>query len=128
MRGRRLGRYLSALAVLVLVGCSLVVVDLSDIDRDCGAGRKLCGTGHCVDVNDPAYGCTRESCQPCALNNAVPQCDAGVCEVRACLYGFSCPTMTGCPDNILVDSRNCGDCNKVCDGGESCRDGQCVPL
>ena len=122
---RRCARPLLAIALLGAVGCSFVV-DTSDIDRGCGRGQKLCGVGHCVAQNDPAYGCTPDHCEPCALSNAIPICSGETCAVSACLFGFDCPNEAGCPVNTLVEFDNCGACGKSCNPGQSCRDGQCV--
>jgi len=116
---------LLAWASCAVFGCSFVV-DVSDIDRGCGQGRKLCGTGNCVEQDDPAYGCTRDHCEPCSLTNAIPTCAGETCVVSACLLGFGCPNEAGCPANILIEPQNCGGCNLSCASGESCRDGECV--
>jgi len=126
MTRRRLAQPFLAAALLGVFGCSLAV-EVSDIDRGCGAGRKLCGTGNCVDLSDPAYGCTRDHCEPCSLTNAIPACDGESCVVSACLLGFGCPNEAGCPANTLVESENCGACGQVCASPRSCRNGQCVP-
>jgi hypothetical protein len=118
-------RALLAAALFGVFSCSLVV-DVSDVDRGCGAGRKLCGTGHCVDQDDPAYGCTRDHCQPCSLMNAIPACEGETCVVQACLFGFGCANEAGCPANILIESLNCGACGVSCPDGASCRNGACA--
>jgi len=117
-------RPILAFLLFGMLGCSLLV-DTSDLERGCGEGWKLCGVGHCVQVNDPAYGCTREHCQPCALSNAIPACSGETCTVSACLFGFDCPNELGCPVNTLVEIDNCGACGKHCDSGQTCRDGRC---
>lgn len=121
----KVARSLLAAALLSAVGCSLAV-DASDVDRGCGAGRKLCGTGNCVAQDDPAYGCTVNHCEPCALMNATAGCSDHACVVKDCLLGFGCPNdQVGCPTNIFVDADNCGVCHHACDNA-SCRDGVCV--
>jgi hypothetical protein len=107
-------------------GCSLLV-DVSDVDRGCGPGRKLCGTGNCVEQSDPAYGCSVDHCEPCALTNAIPDCSGATCVVKACLFGFGCPNEAGCAANLLVESENCGTCGVACSADASCRDGVCAP-
>lgn len=124
-RAPKIAQALLAGALFGVVGCSLFV-DVSDVDRGCGAGRKLCGTGHCVDQDDPAYGCSVDHCEPCSLTNAIPDCEAGACVVRACLFGFGCQNEAGCPANILIETDNCGKCGQQCAAGDSCRDGMCV--
>ena len=125
MARRGLAQPLLAAALASIVGCSLAV-DVSDIDRGCASGQKLCGSGHCVAINDPAYGCTRDHCEPCALTNAIPDCAGETCVVTACLFGFDCPNEAGCPVNILVESDNCGACGVSCAAGESCHNGVCL--
>jgi hypothetical protein len=125
MARRGIVQILLATALAGIAGCTLAV-DVSDIDRGCGAGKKLCGTGHCVAQDDPAYGCTLDHCEPCALTNAIPACAGETCVVSACLFGFDCPNEVGCPVNILVEQDNCGACGVSCSVGRSCRDGQCL--
>lgn len=115
---------LVAVALSALGACSLAV-DVSEVDRGCGDGRKQCGE-RCVAVNDPAYGCTSRHCEPCALTNAIPACFGETCVVKACLFGFSCETATGCQANILTEANNCGACDFQCVAGQSCRDGHCL--
>ena len=125
MPRRSLARPIIAAAWLLALSCSLVV-DTSDVDRGCGSGRKLCADT-CVQVSDPAYGCTPDLCDPCRLTNAIPRCEDDTCVVNACLLGFDCPDeKTGCHTNILVDPANCGHCQTACQAGESCSDGRCV--
>ncbi|MET0792941.1 MAG: hypothetical protein ABW061_15580 [Polyangiaceae bacterium] len=120
-----IARPLLAAMLFGVVGCSLFV-DVSDIDPGCGAGRKLCGAGHCVEQDDPAYGCTVDHCEPCSLANAIPACEGETCAVKACLFGFGCANEAGCPAHILIERSNCGACGVSCVEGESCRDGRCV--
>jgi hypothetical protein len=116
----------SAFSAALIAGCS-VLVDADDIDQGCGAGQKLCGQGHCVRIDDPAYGCQPSGCQPCLLDNAIPECRADECAVKSCLDGFGCPVdRLGCNVNLLVDRNNCGSCGAPCTGGERCAAGQCV--
>ena len=124
MRVRQLVKYALAAVLSTLWGCTLLV-DVSDIDRQCASGEKLC-SGHCVQRTDPAYGCTAELCSPCALTNAEPKCVDGACMVKSCLLGFGCPSGSGCSANIFVDRNHCGICDHECSPGESCRDGECV--
>src|SRR3954447_7288759 len=110
---------------LFALSCSLVI-DTSDVDRGCGPTRKLCAD-KCVELDDPAYGCTRSECSVCPLANAIPRCAGETCVVSACLFGFDCPQDDkGCLTNILVDPTHCGHCDRQCLEGESCSDGTCV--
>lgn len=125
MLRRPFARSLIAAGWLCALSCSLVV-DTSDVDQGCGPERKLCA-GKCVELSDPAYGCTRSDCDPCRLTNAIPRCDGETCVVNACLLGFDCPEeKTGCLTNVLVDSAHCGHCNFRCAMDESCSNGVCV--
>lgn len=125
MLRRSLIRSTMAAGWLCALSCSLVV-DTSDVDEGCGSNRKLCA-GKCVELIDPAYGCSRNECDPCRLTNAIPRCDGETCVVNACLLGFDCPEEnTGCLTNVLVDSHNCGHCHSACEDGTSCSNGTCV--
>ncbi len=108
-------------------GCSLVV-ETADIDRGCASDEKVC-LGRCVRIDDPAYGCNPDHCEPCELNNAIPTCSAtGSCLVSACLFGFGCPDEAGCSINLLADSANCGTCTTQCAADQSCQNGVCAAL
>ncbi len=126
MKRSKVIRPLLAFSLFSALGCSLLV-DTSDVDQGCPAGQKLCGTGHCVEQSDPAYGCSPDHCEPCSLANAIPICSQGNCVVNACLLGFGCRNDGGCPANLLIEIENCGSCGHRCDAGTSCRDGECVP-
>ena len=126
MAQARVIRTFLAAALACLGACSLAV-DTSELDHQCGPRTKQCGHGDCVSVDDPAYGCTSNFCDPCPLDNAIPECNMGACRVKACLFGFDCPNSAGCQVNILVDEKNCGSCGKSCDAGFRCRNGQCAP-
>ena len=124
----RRARGLFALLALLFVasaGCSLLV-DTDDIVAGCGPGQKLCGEGNCVAIDDPAYGCDPLRCEPCLLVNARARCDGEACAVKACLFGFGCPTAKGCETFVRVDRNNCGVCGNACVAGQSCQNGVCV--
>jgi hypothetical protein len=104
------------------MACTLAV-DTSDLDRGCPTGEKLC-EGNCVRIDSPAYGCSPDVCEPCALKNAEPECHAGVCRVAACLQGFGC---ADCSRDLYVDPENCGACGNACARGSSCTGGSCTP-
>jgi hypothetical protein len=123
---RRVAQLLVGLLFAGFAGCSLAI-DASDLDEGCAPGQKLCGQGNCVSIDDPSYGCRPASCEPCLLENAIPECRDGDCDVRACLDGFGCATpRRGCPAFVLIDELNCGTCNNECGAGESCQLGICV--
>lgn len=55
----------------------------------CRPGFKLCD-GHCVDLEDPRYGCAPSGCVPCttALADTKKQwCEAGSCRFDSCTEG-----------------------------------------
>lgn len=116
-------RTLRAFGLASAIGCSLVV-DPSDIDAQCGPGRKLCPDQLCVAIDDPAYGCSATLCAPCRqVPNAMPACDGEECVFHACAVGFGC---VDCSENILTSEEHCGECNRRCGMGETCQDGACV--
>jgi hypothetical protein len=127
MRG--LGKAGLAVALAGLLGCSLLV-DTSDLDAGCPSGTKLCAGDGCVAVDDPAYGCKRDSCIPCSdIRNAVAVCVDFECEGQ-CLDGFGC---AGCLVDLLTDEDNCGGCCSPgelcpfqCGDHEVCKEGRCV--
>jgi hypothetical protein len=111
------------LALLALVGCSLVV-ETQDLDKGCPTGQRLC-EGACVSNTDPAYGCTPGVCgPPCTQPNGIPHCVDGLCALKVCRYGFGCP---GCDVDILTNEERCGDCDTRCMGSDRCVNGLCTP-
>lgn len=52
-------------------------------DAGCKASEKWCGS-ECVAVDDPAFGCTPQGCEPCALAHATAQCNGTACAVFYC--------------------------------------------
>ena len=129
MTPRRARTVLLAVLIAGAAGCSLAI-DSFDIDQGCGAGKKWC-SGQCVDVNDPAYGCSLQFCDPkCQLRNAYPGCDDNhECYVQSCLKGFTDCGNGGCDKYTLADPDNCGECNLHCPPGQECIEGTCgVPI
>src|SRR5690349_19921887 len=117
--GLRLARALVATLLLAVASCSLLV-DSSDLDADCTAAQKWCD-GHCVDRNDPRFGCEPGFCEACALPNTIPTCKNGHCAPQECLFGFGC---ADCTVNVLTDNKNCGTCGNDCHD-KVCKFGQC---
>jgi hypothetical protein len=113
---------LATSGLMVASACSLAF-DTSELDQGCqtASGEKLC-EGKCVRIADPAYGCRPGVCEPCALQNAVPQCIDGGCRVAACLTGFGC---ADCSKTLYVDPENCGECGKACASNKHCIGGAC---
>lgn len=76
----------------------------------CLATKKVCGNT-CVLIDDPAFGCTPTSCQPCPSSPVgTPTCDRGKC-------ALTCPTgQSYCQGTCIVDSvASCGASCKACD-------------
>jgi hypothetical protein len=87
----------------------------------CPTGQKRCD-GACVDVDDPAYGCSPTECLPrCSLKFAdIVKCTAGKCAVGTCLPGRAdCNGKgdDGCESN-LGNKATCGNCTTACGGGK----------
>lgn len=123
-----LAQVVRALVVLgtgALSSCSLLV-DTTVLDEGCSDDEKVCPGPICAKQNDPVYGCERDVCSPCLLENAIPKCDGGRCAVRACLEGWGeCDRPgNGCTTNLLVDRSHCGACNRPCNA--PCRNGVCL--
>jgi hypothetical protein len=114
MNMRCLFGILSLMGVM-LTGCSLLT-EPGALDEGCSTGMKAC-FGKCVSKSDPAYGCGRPSCAPCALLhatgttcNAALECTAFSCEMpfQDCDFDFN----NGCESNIYEDVKNCNGCSK----------------
>jgi hypothetical protein len=118
---------ISALLIASAFGCSLLV-DASDVDAGCPEGQKVCG-GACVDISNPAYGCSLTDCEPCKLLNAIAKCADMTCKVEFCEYGYGCPLdREGCKVEVLSDRSHCGYCGNSCDGDQVCSNGECEPV
>jgi hypothetical protein len=125
---RRLGALIACLGAFA---CSLAI-DTSEIDAGCPAGTKLCGSS-CVEIEDPAYGCTNRGCAPCERDRDsdlfgerfIPRCAGGFCVVDKCAFGFGCDEL--CSVRLLTSHTNCGRCNRGCEAWETCSFGDCVP-
>lgn len=106
------------------------VADVS-VDAGCAFGQKRCGT--CVDIFDPAFGCSSPSCSPCALPHAAAKCDElARCTVAFCGAGFDdCNRFAGdgCEALLSSDVDNCGACGRACSGAgvlsRECAGGSC---
>jgi hypothetical protein len=80
----------------------------------CTEGTKACG-GTCVGVDDPAFGCSADACDPCGSAGASAQfaCQTGACVVSACSAGhLDCDgdSKNGCEVDPNVDPTSCGGC------------------
>ncbi len=95
---------------------------------DCLPDQKLCG-GNCVDMDDPAYGCTDDMCDPCNLANATATCSGGACAIAGCTGSYdNCDDNpgNGCEVDLTSDINNCNGCGNVCAHG--CEASKCNPV
>jgi hypothetical protein len=90
----------------------------------CGAELKRCGES-CVPLDDPAHGCSAETCAPCETPQALPRCLGGACAVDTCVPGFldcdqspadGCETIAG----TVQDCASCGDACAFPHAGAAC--------
>jgi hypothetical protein len=100
-------------------------------DAGCGSGMKSCG-GTCVELDDPAFGCTEDGCTPCAVANGTPACSSGACAVGSCDTNFDdCDesATNGCEANLQTSAAHCGECDLDCQpvGASACIAGSCEP-
>jgi hypothetical protein len=78
-----------------------------------------------VGVDDPAYGCTPDGCDPCVVQNAMAACQDGACVPQGCMPGFGDCDMDGsCETSTTTSSQHCGGCNQPCPG-TTCVGGTC---
>jgi hypothetical protein len=93
----------------------------------CAFGEKSCN-GQCVKRTDPAFGCGSQSCDPCSIPHAVPDCGVKDCRVGSCEQGyFDCnkDVQDGC-ESQLNDVNNCGSCEAQCTNGLVCSNQTCA--
>ncbi len=95
----------------------------------CTSSQKFCDSA-CVEVDDPAFGCTTTLCAACELSDAVASCKNGMCSIESCAAGHAdcnAKASDGC-ETPLGTSSDCADCNDACagvNGTASCVDGAC---
>lgn len=119
-----------------------VVVVLPDGGLLCGQSEKLC-SGACVSAAEPAFGCDRSKCTPCAGSDSGNYaCSAGLCVLLSCKPGFkrcgdACvPTDAAhgcdaaacapCESGNGTASCNAGACAIACNNGYKACGGKCV--
>ena len=125
-------RVLGIAQLFLLAACS-VMVDLSSLDEGCGTDKKVCDDV-CVSSTDPATGCARSGCQPCALPHATPVCAGdGDCAIAACIGSWeNCDERAenGCEINLDIDLEHCGACDarpcEVANAEPACSSGSCA--
>jgi hypothetical protein len=121
------------------VVCAGANAEMACVDGACAVAT--CSEGF-ADCNlDPADGCEVDllgsldhcgSCDAlCAPDNAVAECNAGVCEQTACLEPFAdCDRDgAGCESDLLTSLDHCGACGDACappNGEGRCSDGICA--
>ena len=104
--------------------------DVALPDVPCFAPDKIC-EGQCVNYDDPAFGCSANTCEPCPVApHAESGCVNDECLVVSCEAGWSnCDgnPLNGCETNIW-EVANCGDCGVTCalsNGTAVCNEGTC---
>lgn len=97
-------------------------------EASCGPPLLPCDGGLCIDpANDPM------NCGGCgiactAVNNAIPNCETGLCGRGVCLPGFDdCDgqDVNGCEADLGADPSHCGRCGTACNSSDSCLAGRC---
>lgn len=84
----------------------------------CAAGQKLCAE-QCVSLDEPAYGCAADSCEPCADDHGTATCSAGSCAIDTCDddYGdCNGSASDGCETYLVDNAQHCGICGYDCLG------------
>lgn len=109
--------WVAILVALSPLACGLITAP-NDLSAGCGAENKACD-GACVSVDDPRYGCSPETCAPCALPHAVARCTPGphACTVASCVGTWDdCDDRTdnGCETDLTADVMHCGRCDQPC--------------
>ena len=120
------------LAFAGVSSCSLAW-DFDELtDGECGEGEKACND-QCVPNNIAGFGCARESCAACSLENAIAICNSdGECVVSVCSdrYQDCDGDEISCEVNVGFDPLNCGECDFVCpappNGLPGCSTGFCT--
>jgi len=98
-----------------------------DCDGDLGQPG---GNGCEVDASsDVAHcGACGNGCR--MVPNGTAACLLGTCGIGACNAGWSdcnADPGDGCETDVATDEANCGACNLVCQNGDVCHDGTCIP-
>ena len=144
MRGLRVVGVLGVVGTLVGSACG--GGDVTALSG-CPSGQKGClvdGRQTCVGTDDPNYGCSAASCEPCGslgfMNVKTASCHPVLrtCTVSACNEGFAhCEgdLNRGCETSLLVSDKFCGSCTNSClaiqapntaQNGIHCMNGRCL--
>lgn len=97
-----------------------------------GANMEMCsvnGEFQCINISNDKKNCGRcgNICDPNQYANVLSgTCEDGEC-VYQCMSGYTpCnPAGTICLDTTS-DVNNCGACNRKCNAGQKCQNGQCI--
>ena len=104
----------------------LIVPFMASGQVSCQLPMTSCG-GVCTNLLRDPKNCG--ACgNVCSLSNATAFCSSGMCWVESCNFGWGdCDGVfsNGCETNVLTNSKNCGACFTVCQGGTTCSSGQC---
>ncbi|GEM_PF-1833729 len=136
-------RCLVLVSILPYLGCSLATdsdtLVAGDAGLGCLSGEKICpvnesspdGQQMCVGDSDWTHGCAKESCAPCQVRGANPQCLAGECVARSCKenFGDCIENERGCETDLRFDLNHCGACDSPCAQDNTifeCSSSQCV--
>lgn len=110
----------------------------------CTASQKNCD-GKCVEITDPAYGCTAASCSPCTgAPGASFACVGGTCTESMCKAGFkdcggtcqptdaahgcNAASCAACPSDNGIAGCAAGACSIKCNTGYKLCGGKCVNI
>jgi hypothetical protein len=81
----------------------------------CPAGQRACN-GACVNLDDPAHGCSDPTCTPCAIAHGGARCVNGACTAATCDPGWGdCngKSEDGCETDLTLPT-SCGSCATAC--------------
>lgn len=107
------------------LGGEWVLACVADAEKQCEVG----GVPECVGVDDPRFGCARDTCVPCNLPNATAVCDRNdECVKSTCHPSWDdCNKQShdGCETPLNYSVDNCGKCGEVCPPRPNAEDVSC---